>query len=95
MRREHRQLLLCWAVLLVLGALEFVGGFLPFARGLRPLLLLPACCMAVLIGVMFMDLRRAPTLARGFAIVGLFWLAVLLGLGMVDPLTRAIYWATG
>ena len=95
MRSEHRQLVLCWVVLLALAALEFAGTFVPFPRALRPLLLLPACCMAVLVGVMFMDLRRAPMLARGFAIMGLFWLAVLLGLGMVDPLTRALYRAIG
>jgi cytochrome c oxidase subunit 4 len=95
MSREHRQLLLCWAALLVLGALEFAGSFLPLARGWRPLLLLPACCMAALVAVMFMDVRRGPALVRGFALAGLFWLAVLLGLGMVDPLTRAIYWANG
>ena len=90
MNREHRSLLLCWAALLGLAALEFGGGFLHFARGWRPLLL-PACCMAALVGVMFMDVHRGPALVRCFAIVGLFWLAVLLGLGMVDPLTRTVY----
>jgi cytochrome c oxidase subunit IV len=95
MSRDHRQLVLCWVLLLVLATLEFAGAFLPLARGWRPLLLLPACCMAALVAVMFMDLRRGPALVRGFAIIGLFWLAVLLGLGMVDPLTRAVYWATG
>jgi cytochrome c oxidase subunit 4 len=95
MRREHRQLLLCWTALLVLGALEFGAAFLHIARGWRPLLLLPACCMTALVGVMFMDVRRGPALVRIFAIAGLFWLAVLLGLGMVDPLTRAVYPAMG
>jgi cytochrome c oxidase subunit IV len=95
MSREHRQLVLCWVVLLVLAALEFAGAFVPLARGWRPLLLLPACCMAALVAVMFMDVRRGPALVRGFAIIGLFWLAVLLGLGMVDPLTRAVYRAMG
>jgi cytochrome c oxidase subunit IV len=91
MSREHRSLLLCWAALLALAALEFGGGFLHFARAWRPLLLLPACCMAALVGVMFMDVRRGPALVRGFVIAGLVWLAVLLGLGMVDPLTRQVY----
>jgi cytochrome c oxidase subunit IV len=96
MSREHRQLLLCWLALLVLTALEFGAAFLPVGRGWRPLLLLPpACCMAALVCVMFMDVRRGPALVRGFAIAGLFWLAVLLGLGMVDPLTRAVYPAMG
>ena len=44
---------------------------------------------------MFMDVRRGPALVRFFAIAGLFWLAILLGLGMVDPLTRAVYPAIG
>jgi cytochrome c oxidase subunit 4 len=95
MSREHRQLVLCWVALLVLAALEFGAAFMHVGRGWRPLLLLPACCMAALVGVMFMDARRGPTLVRGFAIAGLFWLAVLLGLGMVDPLTRAVYPAMG
>ena len=30
-------------------------------------------------------------IARGFAVAGIFWLAVLLGLAMTDPLTRTIY----
>jgi cytochrome c oxidase subunit 4 len=95
MSHEHRQLLLCWAALLVLGALEFGAAFLHIPRGWRPLLLLPACSMAALVGVMFMDVRRGPALVRIFAIAGLFWLAILLGLGMVDPLTRAVYPAMG
>ena len=91
MSPEHRQLVLCWMALLVLGALEFGGSFLHVERGWRPMLLLPACGMAALVGVMFMDVRRGPALVRGFAVAGLFWLAVLLGLAMVDPLTRAVY----
>jgi hypothetical protein len=30
-------------------------------------------------------------LARGFALAGLPWLLLLLGLGTMDPLTRAVY----
>jgi preprotein translocase subunit SecG len=36
----------------------------------------------------FMDLRRSNNLTRVFAIGGVFWLIILLGLTIVDPLTR-------
>ena len=44
--------------------------------------------MAVLVAVVFMRLPRMPALAIVFAMAGVFWLCVMLGLGMVDPLTR-------
>lgn len=38
-----------------------------------------------------MRVRSAPDIAHGFAIAGVFRLTVLLGLAMMDPLTRTIY----
>lgn len=32
----------------------------------------------------------APAIARCFAIAGMFWLTILLGLALTDPLTRAV-----
>ena len=94
MSREHRHLLMCWLALLGVGALECGIAFVPFAPSLRPLLLLPAIGMAALVALMFMGIRAAPAIARGFAMAALFWLTILLGLGMMDPLTRAVFVAT-
>jgi cytochrome c oxidase subunit 4 len=91
MRRRHRLDIGTWLLLLVLAAAEFGGSHLPLPRGLRPLLLVPSVLMAATVALLFMRIRSSPGIARGFAIAGLFWLTILLGLGMMDPLTRAIY----
>jgi hypothetical protein len=41
-----------------------------------------------------MRLPGAPHIARGFAVAGVFWLAVLLGLAIMDPTTRTFYAVT-
>jgi hypothetical protein len=51
--------------------------------------------MAVLVALGFMRLLTAPDIAKSFAIAGIFWLTVLLGLVMTDPLTRAVYAVIG
>ena len=91
MSRPLRTLVIGWLVLLLLAAGELGCGLISFDRGWRPLLLLPALCMVAVVGLLFMQVRGGPNLGRVFAVVALFWLTVLLGLGMVDPLTRAIY----
>ncbi len=88
------RLLLAWVLLLVLLAIQFGAAFLPLAPWLRVLILLPALAMAATVGMVFMEIGRAPTAARGFAAAGLFWLLVLLGLGSMDPLTRTDYHTT-
>lgn len=83
--------MLAWIVLVVLWEIEFYCSYLKFDRSLRPILVLPAILMAAVVAIAFMRVRSGPALIRGFAIAGLFWLTVLLGLGTADPLTRAIY----
>ena len=95
MSAPHRQLFVCWLALLVLACIGLGCSFLPLPRGYRPMLLLPALLMVALVGLMFMRVQSGPAIVRCFAIAGLFWLTILLGLGMMDPLTRAIYWAGG
>jgi caa(3)-type oxidase subunit IV len=90
MRRQHRFNLLIWLGLLVLAAVEFGVSYLPVSAGIRPILLLPAIIMACLVSF-YMRLPSAPPIARAFAIAGVFWLTVLLGLAMMDPMTRALY----
>ncbi|MGJ0509797.1 MAG: hypothetical protein ACR652_22275 [Methylocystis sp.] len=91
MRRVLPGLVGAYALLLILLAAEIYGAFLPLARPARLLLLIPALLMAGVVATAFMGLRRegAPTIM--FAVSGALWLAILLGLGMLDPVTRAMY----
>jgi cytochrome c oxidase subunit 4 len=83
-----RHLLLAWVLLLLLLATEFGASFVSFGRTARPVLLFPALLMVLVTVVAFMQVGRSPSIVRGFAVAGLFWLMVLLGLGSIDPLTR-------
>jgi caa(3)-type oxidase subunit IV len=95
MKARHRCDLLTWGTLLLAAALEFGVSFLSISSSIRPILLLPSVGMAVLVALGFMRLLTAPEIAKVFAIGGTFWLTVLLGLAMIDPLTRAVYAVTG
>ncbi|MEK4031873.1 hypothetical protein WOC76_00135 [Methylocystis sp. IM3] len=83
-----RQLTLAYGALLLLLAFEIWISFQQFDRALRPLILAPAALMSGLIALFFMELDRGRELARLFAVAALLWLAILLGLGGLDPLTR-------
>jgi cytochrome c oxidase subunit IV len=86
-----RSLLLVWVLLMILLAAEFGASFLPLGRSARPLVLVPAILMVGAVGTLFMQIGRGPTIARLFAVAGLLWLTVLLGLGSLDPMTRTDY----
>ena len=80
-----------WLILVGL-LLEEVGvTFLHLARLGPAIVLGTAVVMVVVVGVAFMRLRRASSLAQAFAAAGVFWLLVLLGLGSMDPVTRTDY----
>jgi caa(3)-type oxidase subunit IV len=93
MNRQHRVNLAIWVGLIVLAGLEFGASYLPLPPAIRPVLILPAVIMAALVSL-YMRLPGAPHIARGFAVAGVFWLAVLLGLAMMDPMTRTFYAVT-
>ena len=76
---------LAYAVLLVLLGTEFLLAFVLHA-GLASLLLGPA--MAAILAIGLMRVAQGPPLARMCAVAGLVWLAVMLGLGTLDPATR-------
>ena len=86
-----RSLVLCWAVLLALAAVEFGLSFAPIGRDWRTVLLAFPVIMATIIAMVFMRLPSAPSIARGFAFAGLVWLTILIGLASMDPLTRHFY----
>ncbi|HKM64387.1 MAG TPA: hypothetical protein VJY39_18040 [Acidisphaera sp.] len=72
--------LVVWLVLLGRVGLEFVLG----SRA-APMI---GAGLAILVALTFMRLVRTPGLPAAFALAAVFWLAVLLGLGSLDPATR-------
>jgi cytochrome c oxidase subunit 4 len=92
MMERLRQLMLTWILLILLLALEIGVSLLPLGRSARPLVLVPAVLMVAAVGMVFMEAGRGPEIVRLFAGASLLWLAILLGLGSLDPLTRAIYY---
>lgn len=95
MTPRFRRLWLTLALLLLLLAIEFGASFLPLGRAARPLLLIPAVLMVGTVGAMFMEVGRGPEVVRLFAVAGLLWLTILLGLGSLDPMTRTNYYVQG
>ena len=88
---ELWRLLRVWVLLLLLGGVEVAASYLPLARALRPLVILPGVLMALTVAVGFMEVSRGIVLVRVFAVAATFWLLLLLGLGSTDPLTRIDY----
>ena len=78
------RVLLAWALLMVLLALQ-VAAAVAHAGWAAGMLAAP---MAGLVAFMFMDVGRASQLSRIFALAGLFWVCVLIGLTSVDFLAR-------
>ena len=76
--------MITWVALLLLLGLEVLAAVLHtgwLAYGLSPV-------MIALVAFRFMHIGRQSALTRIFALAGLFWLAVLLGLGSVDYVVR-------
>src|ERR1700760_1027616 len=84
MNPRHRSDLLIWMALLGAGLLEVTLSFLAIPGALRPVLVLPSIGMVILVALGFMRLLTAPDIAKAFAVGGIFWLTVLLGLAMTD-----------
>ena len=79
--------LLAWLLLVVLLALQVLAGLAHVgwpAGVLAPL-------MIGIVAFLFMDVGRASQLSRIFALAGLFWLTLLIGLTSVDFLARHDY----
>ena len=89
--RRARNIVLMWGLLLLLGATAFGCSFLPLTHDIRLLQILPGVAMAMIIALGFMEVGRGGTLSIAFSVAALFWLAVLLGLGTLDPLTRLLH----
>jgi cytochrome c oxidase subunit IV len=92
MRQRFRHLIAAFVSLLVLLAIEVGVTFLRLEPSARPLVLIPAVLMVLVVGVVFMEAGQGPGIVRLFAAAGLFWLTILLGLGSLDPVTRVMYY---
>jgi hypothetical protein len=88
------RLFLGWITLILLWGLEFGLSFVAMPVWLRPILLIVAAGMVALVALLFMHVGRGPIVVRGFAVVAIFWMIVLIGLGSMDPLTRAQYFTS-
>ena len=80
-------LALTWLGLMLLLAAEIFGavthrGWLAWAA---------APVMIALVATVFMHVTKASAIARIFALAGVFWMVVLLGLGSVDFFARRDY----
>lgn len=85
MSRPFGVLLLTWAGLMLLLAVEVAGTLLFGLGNAAPFI---GLLMAGLIATFFMHADEGPGLIRVFALAGAFWLCVLLGLGSLDAVTR-------
>jgi cytochrome c oxidase subunit 4 len=83
-----KRIWLCWAALLVLLAATTGAAFLPLGGFNAFVALAIAVCKALLVLIVFMELRRSSGLVRAFAVAGFFWLLILLTLTSADYLTR-------
>jgi cytochrome c oxidase subunit 4 len=80
-----RPVILTWLSLLVLLAVEFFARTLPVGGTAAPFI---GLAMVIIVSMTFTRLPSAPGVASAFALAGVFWLAVLMGLGSLDPATR-------
>ncbi len=76
---------LIWLGLLLLLAMEFAAAYSPMLRRVVPFIGLG---MAILVALTFMRLGSSRGLVPIFAVAGVFWICVMIGLGGLDPFTR-------
>ena len=88
MNRTLRGYLFAWTALLALLALTVASSFLAMGRWNLVANLAIAGAKALLVAIVFMDLRGAATTTRLAAVAGLAWLALLAALGGADFVMR-------
>ena len=76
---------LTWLGLLALVGVEFLLHSFAATRGVVPFVGLG---MALLVALTFMRLGASGGLVPVFALAGVFWLCIMLGLGSLDSFTR-------
>lgn len=84
-----RVLFLSWLTLLGLLGLTVFAAYQPLGSFNTGIALTIALAKALLIAVLFMELRRATGLVVAFGCAGFFWLAIMLWLTLADYTTRS------
>ena len=74
-----------WLALLVMLAMELFAAATPPGRAFVPGI---GLLMAALVALSFMRLGSSSGLPPAFAMAGIFWLCIMLGLGSMDAFTR-------
>jgi cytochrome c oxidase subunit 4 len=83
-----RALLLAWLGLLALLGLTVAGAYQPLGAFNTALALTIALGKALIVALIFMELRQAKKLTLAVAGAGFFWLAIMLWLALADYMTR-------
>ncbi len=76
----------CWLALMVLLAATTASAFVPLGALNLPISLAIAVMKALIVLLVFMELRASRPLVRSFAAAGFFWLLIMI------VLTGADYW---
>lgn len=87
-RRPPLSLIGTWLALLGLLALTVTIAYVPLGAGNAVVALSIGTVKAGLVAAIFMELRHRSGLTLVFAGAGLFWLGILLWLGLMDFMTR-------
>lgn len=83
-----RRALPVWAALVALALLTFTLAYVPMGRFNLPVSLAIAAAKALLIGLLYMNLRRPDPLLRLAGGASLLWMSFLFALTFADLLTR-------
>ena len=86
--RPPLPLVLAWLALLALLALTVTLAYQPFGTFNAMVALTIGAAKAAIVAAVFMELRHRGPRTLLFAGAGLFWLGILLWLGMMDFMTR-------
>ncbi|MGU3537177.1 oxidase [Methylobacterium sp. A54F] len=75
------------ALLALLGVNVALGATLPFANVWIVELLVVTVMVAIIL-LVSMEVRHEPPLVRLFAVLGFFWVAIMIGMTLTDYLAR-------
>lgn len=79
-----RTVLRCWIALMLLLALTTGLAFAPLGGATLAVSLTIAAIKALLVLIIFMELRGGSSLVRTFAAAGFFWLMIMIALTAAD-----------
>lgn len=79
-----RMILRCWGALILLLALTTGLAFVPLGSAQLGVSLAIALAKALIVLLLFMELKGSSGLVRVFAAAGFFWLLIMIGLTTAD-----------